>query len=62
MAKKPNASKKVAKTKPSQAELLDLELGTLQSDCDATETRYVGARQELYNNIVRIYYWWSKPV
>ena len=60
MAKKPNASKKVAKTKPSQAELLDLELGTLQSDCDAAETRYVGARQELYNNIVRIYYWWRK--
>lgn len=62
MAKKAAAktSKKTAQTKRSPAELLDMELSQLQNDCDAAEKTYVGARNELYKNIARVYYWWRK--
>lgn len=62
MAKKAaaKASKKTEQTKRSPAAQLDIELGQLQSDCDAAETMYVGARNELYKNIARVYLWWRK--
>jgi len=52
--------KKAAIAKKSPAAQLDSELYTLQSDCDSAETRYVGARNELYKTIARVYYWWRK--
>lgn len=62
MAKKAAAKtgKKVANAKQSLAVQLDFELNALQSDCDAVETKYVGARNELYKTIARVYYWWRK--
>jgi hypothetical protein len=62
MAKKLSAKKsnKVANTKHSPTAQLDSELNSLQSDCDAVETKYVGARNELYKTIARVYYWWRK--
>lgn len=62
MAKKAAAKtgKKVANAKQSPAAQLDSELNALQSDCDAVETKYVGARNELYKTIARVYYWWRK--
>jgi hypothetical protein len=62
MAKKATVktAKKVAPSKRNPAAQLDLELGQLQNDCDAAETMYVGARNELYKNIARVYYWWCK--
>lgn len=58
MAKKvaANTGKKVANAKQNPAAQLDIELNTLQSDCDAVETKYVGARNELYKTIARVYY------
>jgi len=53
-------TKKPVQTKHSPSAQLDLDLAVLQSDCDAAEAKYVGARQELYKNIVRVYYWWRK--
>ena len=50
----------ITQAKPSPAAQLDLELGQLQNDCDAAETMYVGARNELYKNIARVYLWWRK--
>lgn len=52
--------KKTAKAKQSPAAKLDSELNALQSDCDAVEIKYVGARNELYKTIARVYYWWRK--
>lgn len=62
MAKKTpaKASKKAVQPKQNPAAQLDAELGQLQSDCDAAEKSYVGARNELYKNIARVYYWWRK--
>ena len=53
-------TKKLVQTNHSPAAQLDLELGVLQSDCDAAQAKYVGARQELYKNIARVYFWWRK--
>lgn len=62
MAKKApvKTRKPITQAKPSPAAQLDLELGQLQNDCDAAETMYVGARNELYKNIARVYLWWRK--
>ena len=48
------------KAKSSPAAQLDSELTSLQSHCDSVETKYVGARNELYKTIARVYYWWRK--
>jgi hypothetical protein len=55
-----NTKKKAATANKSPAAQLDSELNALQSDCDAVETKYVGARNELYKTIARVYYWWRK--
>jgi hypothetical protein len=55
-----NTIKKAATAKQSPAAQLDSELNALQSDCDAVEIKYVGARNELYKTIARVYYWWRK--
>ena len=52
--------KKAETAKKSPAAQLDSELNALQSDCDAVEMKYVGARNELYKTIARVYYWWRK--
>jgi hypothetical protein len=53
-------TKNPVQTKHSPSAQLDLELGELQSDCDAAQKKYVCARQELYKNIARVYFWWRK--
>jgi hypothetical protein len=62
MAKKAatKTSKQLTQTKRSPVAQLDLELGQLQSACDAAEIMYVSARNELYTNIARVYLWWLK--
>jgi hypothetical protein len=56
------ATKKTSKTQKAVApvNLLDIELFTLQNDCDAVESKYAGVRNELYKTIARVYYWWRK--
>ncbi len=53
-------TKKPVQTIHSPSAQLDLELAMLQSDCDAVEKMRVGVRQQLYQSIARVYYWWRK--
>jgi hypothetical protein len=53
-------SKKIANAKQSPFAQLDVDLKALQSDCDAAETKYVSARNELYKTVARVYFWWRK--
>ena len=53
-------TKNPVQTKHSPSAQLDLELAVLQSDCDAVEKMRVGVRQQLYQSIARVYYWWRK--